>query len=106
MIKSQRQENLDNLVLELDYIHQRLNLIENNVMSLKDASNTLAVTVSALIKMLINKNVITDEELDKMSVKVNKDLKKKLKKEIEKLKKSDKQAFYDLILNTDFCGHA
>ena len=106
MIKSQSQENWDNLMLELDYIHQRLNLIETHIMALKGASNALAVTVSSLIKMLIDKNVITDEELDKMSVKVNKDLKKKLKKETEKLKKDDKQTLYDALLNADFGGHA
>lgn len=106
MINSQNQENWDNLMLELDYIHERLNIIESHVIALKDASNTLAITVSSLMKMLIEKKVITESELNKMSTKMSRDLKKQVKKEAEKLKKNDKQSLYDALLNADFGGHA
>lgn len=106
MIKSQTQTNWDNLMIELDYIHERLSLIETHIITLKTASNTINVTIGALLKLLIEKQVLTNDELDKMSVKMLRNLKRQAKKQSEKLKKVDKQTLYDALLKADFGGNA
>ncbi len=106
IIKSQNQENWENLLSELNYIHERLNLIERHVIILKNASNSLAMTTSSILKILIKKKIITEEEFNKMSVKILKDAKNKIKKETETLKDKDKKALYDAIINSEFSGNA
>jgi hypothetical protein len=106
IIKSQSQENWDNLILELNYIYERLNLIENQIIILKNASNSNNVTFGALLKLFTEKQIITYDEMNKMSTKIIKDLKKQSKKSAEKYKKEDEKILYDTLLKSDIGGNA
>lgn len=106
MTKLKNQQNWDNLIEELDYIHDRINLIESHILTLKTASNTVMITVGALVKLLIDNEIISQEEIEKMTIKMHKDFKRQAKKQNEKLKKNDKQILYDALLKADFGGHA
>lgn len=106
IIKSQAQENWENLISDLDYIHERLDLIENHVIALKKASNSVNITAGSLINLLIEKDVFTENELKKKSVELIRDLKRQSKKNVEKIKKEDKQILYDALLKANFGGNA
>ena len=105
-IKTKSQSNWDILILELEHISKRLSLISNDVDKLNSTAASTIITISALVKVLIDKNILTDSELNKAFNKISKDLKKQRKKEIDKIKFDSKKSFYDEILKSDIGANA
>ena len=105
-IKTESEESWDKLLDELLYIEKAITTLEQNIVALNNLSNTMLVTVSSLIKVLVEKKLVTEEELDLMSVKMIEDFKIKTNRKIEEAKDTTKKSFYDALLNSDFMGNS
>ena len=66
----------------------------------------MVITVNSLFKLLLEKGVITEDEMNKMSDKLADEMKEKANEAVEKLKKEDKTSFYDELLHSDISGNA
>ncbi len=105
-ITTRAEENLNAILEELDFINSRMDLIEKNLIQLKDASNAFMITLASALKILISKGIITDDELESASHEMAEDLKNQAKKVADELKKEDKESLYDKILNSDINANA
>jgi len=105
-ITTRSEANWNALIDELEFLNSRMDLIEKSLIQLKDASNAYMITLASVMKILLSKGIITEEELESTSQKMTDDLKEQTKKAAEKLKKEDKESRYDKILNSDINANA
>ena len=105
-MKTSLEENWDALIKEINLIEESIIKIEKNVTALNNLTNTMIITISSLIKILIDKKVVTEKELDKMANKMVEDLKKETKRNLDEKKDTDKKTFYDALLKSDFMANS
>jgi len=106
IIKNRNDDNWEKLINELDFIHDRIDLIERHVIVLRQVSNYMVTTFASMLKILIEKKVFSQSEMDEMIKDLEKEVKKEVEKEVEKAKNEDKQTIYDAIMKSDIGGNA
>lgn len=98
--------NTEQLIEELVYINKKLVVLEKNVRNLRDASNTAMITVSSLIKVLEQQEIVSIKDVDSMSSELLSDLRKKAESLSKELQENDEKLFYEELLNSDIGGNA